>query len=182
MSPYPPDPPDDDTGDDTGSESLGDLADVVVTDRDWAGERRPGLQARRVELHRCRLTGAELGEAVLSDVVLEECRLDLAGLRHARLERVVLRDCRMSECDLYGASLKDVVFERCELQEATLSAATLERVELRGCDLAGLRGAEALRGARMPWADVIASADLLAEALGIEVVDLERSQTAGETA
>ncbi|MSO95560.1 MAG: hypothetical protein EXQ81_07175 [Thermoleophilia bacterium] len=35
------------------------------------------------------------------------------------------------------------------VREATFSSARLERVELRGCDLAGLRGGEALRGARM---------------------------------
>ena len=76
---------------------------------------RPGLSARRVELRRCRLTGAELAEATLSDVVFDECRIDLAGLRHAKLERVVFRDCKMDGCDLYGAKLKDVVFERCTL-------------------------------------------------------------------
>ena len=69
------------------------------------------------------------------------------------------------------ASLKDVVFERCQLREATFSSATLQRVELRGCDLAGLRGAESLRGARMPWNDVLENAPLFAAAVGIEIVD-----------
>jgi uncharacterized protein YjbI with pentapeptide repeats len=77
----------------------------------------------------------------------------------------------MSECDLYGAALKDVLFERCELREATISTATLERVELRGCDLTALRGAEALRSARMPWNDVLENAALFAGVVGIEVVD-----------
>ena len=85
-------------------------------------QRAPGFSARRVELRRCRLTGAELAEATIADVTFDECRIDLAGLRHATLERVVFRDCLMGECDLYGATLKDVLFERCELREATLSA------------------------------------------------------------
>ena len=93
--------------------------------------------ARRVELHRCRLTGADLAEARLTDVVFVECRLDLAGLRMATLERVVFRDCRMAECDFYDASLADVLFEQCELREATFSGVKIERVELRRCDLAG---------------------------------------------
>lgn len=97
--------------------------------------------------------------------------LDLVGLRHARLDRVVFRDHRMSECDFYGASLKDVLFERCELREAIVSATTFERVELRGCDLTVLRGAEALRGARMPLNDALANAVLFASVLGIEIVD-----------
>ena len=89
----------------------------------------------------------------------------------AKLSRVVFRDCRMAECDLYAASLTDVLFERCELREATLTEATLSRVELQGCDLSGLRGAEALRGARLPWNDVLENAPLFATTLGIEIVD-----------
>jgi uncharacterized protein YjbI with pentapeptide repeats len=103
--------------------------------------------------------------------VFDECRIDLAGLRHAKLERVVFRDCVMDGCDLYGARLNDVVFERCQLREATFSAAILQRVELRGCDLAGLVGGEALRGARMPWNDVIENVALLAAVVGVEIVD-----------
>ena len=112
-----------------------------------------------------------MAEAALTDVTFADCRLDLVGLRMAKLERVVFRDCRMAECDLYGASLTDVLFEHCELREATFSSATLKRVELRSCDLSGLRGVEALRGARMPWNDVLENGPLFATALGIEIVD-----------
>jgi uncharacterized protein YjbI with pentapeptide repeats len=166
-SPYPPDL------DETAPEEpeLGDLVDVAVAGRDWANLRARGVTAQRVELRLCRLTGTELAEATFRDVTFEECRIDLVGLRHAVLERVIFRDCRMSECDLYGASLKDVLFERCELREATFSTSTLERVELRGCDLAAARGVEALRGARMPWQDIIENAALFATAAGIEIVE-----------
>ncbi len=129
------------------------------------------MEARRAELRSCRFTGSELAAAKLSDVVFEDCHLDLVNLRFAKLERVVFRDCRMSECDLYEASLKDVLFERCGLGETTFSSATLQRVELRGCDLAGIRGVESLRGARMPWNDILENGPLFATALGIEIVD-----------
>ena len=167
QAPYPPDPP----PDATTKASFDDLVDVVATDMDWANQRLVRFSAQRSELRRCRLTGTEMAEATLSDVTFVECRLDLAGLRHAKLERVVFRDCRMDECDLYGATLKDVLLERCELREATISGATVQRLELRGCDLTGLRGAEALRGARMPWNDVLANAVLFASVLGIEIVE-----------
>jgi uncharacterized protein YjbI with pentapeptide repeats len=166
-SPYPPDVADDAQP----VAGLADLVDAVANDADWANERARGLSAQRVELRRCRLTGAELAEAVLRDVVFDECRIDLVGLRHATLERVVFRDCRMTECDLYGSTLKDVLFERCELREATWSTCTIERVELRSCDLTALRGAEALAGARMTWGDVVENAALFAAVVGIEVVD-----------
>ena len=100
-----------------------------------------------------------------------DCRLDLVGLRMAKLERVVFRDCRMEECDLYQATLTDVLFERCELRRARFSGVKLKRVELRGCELEGLEGIEALRGARMPWNDVLQNAPLFASALGLEIVD-----------
>ncbi len=167
QAPYPPDveegqPP---------TLAFGDLVDTVATGLDWANEQARGFSALRAELRRCRLTGAELAEGSLTDVTFDECRVDLVGLRHSRLDRVVFRDCRMGECDFYGASLKDVLFERCELREATFSDCTLQRVEFRGCDLAGARGAEALRGARMPWGDIVDNAALFAAVVGIELVE-----------
>ncbi len=167
QAPYPPDVED-------GQPpplAFGDLVDTVATGLDWANEHARGFCAVRAELRHCRLTGAELAEGSLTDVTLDECRVDLVGLRHARLERVVFRDCRMGECDFYGATLKDVLFERCELREATFSDCTLQRVEFRSCDLAGARGAEALRGARMPWSDIVDNAALFAAVVGIELVD-----------
>jgi len=164
-SPYPPDPAEDAVP----VAELENLIDVFVRDLDWANRQARGLVARRAELHRCRLTGAELAEARLTDVVFVECRLDLAGLRMAKLDRVVFRDCRMAECDFYEASLTDVLFEDCELREVTVSGVKLARVELHRCDLTGLRGVEALRGARMPWNDVVANGPLFAAALGVEI-------------
>ena len=166
-APYAPDLADDTVEPD----ELRDLADAVVSGRDWANVRLPRLSLRRVGLRLCRLTGAELAESTFADVTFDECRLDLGALRHARLERVVFRDCRLAECDFYGAALTDVLFERCELREATFSGCSVERVELRRCELDGLRGIEDLRGARIPWSDLPGNAALFAAALGLHVVD-----------
>jgi uncharacterized protein YjbI with pentapeptide repeats len=165
-APYPPDP----DPDAPGVTAFGDLVDAVCADLDWAGERGLGLSMQRSWLRRVRLTGAELGEAKLADVTFDECRLDVTGFRHARLERVAFRDCRMGECDFTGATLTDVLFERCDLNRAGFGGARLERVELRACDLTGLDGAEALRGARMPWNDVLQNAVLFASLAGIEIL------------
>jgi len=167
LAPYPPDVPDD--AQPVGE--LGDLVDAVVHGVDWSNERRRGVVLKRVELRACRLTGVELAEAVLTDVTFADCRLDLAGLRVAQVERVVFRDCRLEECDLYEAILKDVLFERCTLREAALDGLRVQRVELRGCDLAGVRGVEALRGARIAWDDVVQNAPVFALGLGLELVE-----------
>ena len=168
LSPYPPEP-DDDAPPPT---DLAELVDVTVEEADWANSRPArGMEARRVRLRNCRLTGSDTADAKLSDVTFDECRLDLVNLRFASLERVVFRDCRMEECDLYEASLKDVLFERCQLREAIFSSATLLRVEMRGCDLNGVVGVESLRGCRMPLNDVLANAPMFAAAAGIEVIE-----------
>jgi uncharacterized protein YjbI with pentapeptide repeats len=166
-APYPPDLADDAAP----AIDLTDLEDAVATDLDWANQSVQRLAALRAEVRRCRLTGAELGEAALIDITFADCRLDLVGLRMAKLERVVFRDCRMEECDFYAATLTDVLFESCELRKARFSEAKVKRVELRGCELAELEGVEALRGARMPWNDVLQNAPLFASALGLEIVD-----------
>jgi uncharacterized protein YjbI with pentapeptide repeats len=118
-----------------------------------------------------RATGVDLTESELEDVAFDDVRLDLASLRFASLVRVVFRDCRLDEADLYGARLESVLFERTTLVRASVDGARLERVELRGCDLGGLQGAEHLRGARMPWHDIVQNAGVMAAAAGVHVVD-----------
>ena len=164
--PHTPDP-DPDAGPPPG---LDDAVDARIENGDFSNQRHPGSSLRRVELHLCRLTGAELAEATWTDVTVTECRLDLAGLRHARLERVVFRECNLDEVELVGARLKDVLFDRCRLRAANLVGATSERIELAGCELEGLDGVEALRGARMRWSDIVESAELFARAVGIELI------------
>jgi uncharacterized protein YjbI with pentapeptide repeats len=167
IAPYPPDLAED-------AEPVAepeDLDDAVADGLDWANRQARRIFVRRAEVRRCRLTGAELAEGRLEDVTFDDCRLDFVGLRGAILERVVFRDCRMGECELNSAALTDVLFENCELRQATFSGVRLKRVELRGCDLTGLRGIEALRGARLPWNDVLENAPLFAAALGLEIID-----------
>ena len=166
-APYPPDP----DPDAAPPETLDDALDARIEHADFSNTRTLRSSLRRVELRFCRLTGAELAEAAWTDVTLGDCRLDLAGLRHANLERVVFRDCVLDEADFAGARLKDVLFERCRLRLATFVGARGERLQLERCDLEGFDGVDVLRGARMPWSDVVENAPLFARALGIEIVD-----------
>jgi uncharacterized protein YjbI with pentapeptide repeats len=66
-----------------------------------------------------------------------------------------------------------VRFDACDLTGSDLTGVRLDGCELRSCTLDGLTGLERLRGAAMPWADVVANATLLAVALGIRVLDDE---------
>jgi hypothetical protein len=60
-----------------------------------------------------------------------------------------------------------VRFHDCELTETDFRGATLRRCEARGSELQSLRGVERLRGLSMPWAEIVANADIWADALGI---------------
>ena len=151
--------------------SEGRLVDLRLRACSLANSDARGSEIRRVALAGCRTTGCSFADASLADVVFVDCRVDLASFRFATLERVVFRDCRLEEADFYGATLRSVLFERCPLTGATFTGATIERVDFRGCDLTGARGAESLRGARMPWPDVVANTGTFAAALGIVTVD-----------
>lgn len=153
--------------------SEGRLADLRFHRGSLANADVRRTELRRVEFSGCRATGCSFVEATLADTVFDDCRLDLASFRFASLERVVFRDCRLEEADFYEATLRSVLFERCPLTRATFDGVTVvERVEFRGCALDGSSGAASLRGARMPWADVVANAGTFAAALGIVPSDL----------
>ncbi len=147
------------------------LRDVVVAEGSWANARARSATLRRVRMTKVRATGIELADAQIADVLVVESRFDLASFRFAKLERVVFRDCRLDEADFGGAELVSVLFERTALTRSTVTGARFTQCELRGCDLAGLVGPEALRGVRMPIADVVASADVLAAAVGVTILD-----------
>ena len=113
---------------------------------------------RRVRVKTGRLTGANLGETHLSDVLFEDCRADLATFAAAQIERVRFESCGLRAADFQRTRFKLVVFENCDLREVDLSGARFDKVELRGCRLDGARGLTELRGVRMPWPDVLANA------------------------
>jgi len=150
--------------------AIDDAIDARFENADFSNQRFLRSSIRRIELHLCRLTGVELAEATWNDVALTECRADFAGFRHAKLKRVVFQECRLEEADFAGAALTDVVFDRCELRRASFTNCRVERVDLNGCGLAELVGVESLRGARMPWNDILENAPLFAQGLGIQVV------------
>jgi uncharacterized protein YjbI with pentapeptide repeats len=84
---------------------------------------------------------------------------------------VAFDGCRLAQTDFRDALFRDVRFDRCDLTEVDLTGLRIAGCELHGCTLDLLVGAERLRGAAMPWADVVGSAALLASALGIRVLD-----------
>jgi uncharacterized protein YjbI with pentapeptide repeats len=145
----------------------------VLDGADLANAHAEGASLQRTLARDTRLTGATLTRASLQDVTLTDCRAGFASFAAARMERVVLADCDLRETSFDEARLRDVRFERCRLEEASFHRAVLQRVELVGCELAGVRSVSDLRGAAMPWADIVANAGPLAVAVGIELLEEE---------
>jgi uncharacterized protein YjbI with pentapeptide repeats len=149
------------------------LHDCELVGADLANVDLRGSALTRLTLTRCRLTGAQLVEASIQDLTLVDCRLDFAVLALARMDRVLLRGCDLREASLEQTQMRDVRFENCDLSRAMLGQAQLLRVELHGCRLDGLRAIGDLRGAAMPWPDVVAHAGAFAQAVGVSVLEDE---------
>lgn len=157
-----------------GSLAGAKLHDVHLHDAELAGADLANVDLTKGHVDRvvakdCRLTGAQLIETTLKDVVFTGCRIDFAVLAEARLDRVRFERCDLREVSLEGAQLRDVRFEACDLSRATLDRSRHQRVLLEGCRLEGVRSLQDLRGASMPWPDVVDQAGAFAAALGISV-------------
>jgi uncharacterized protein YjbI with pentapeptide repeats len=147
------------------------LLDCAFSRCDLAGLDAAASSLVRVELTGSRLTGLAGTEVLLRDVVLRDCRMDLASLRDARLERVTFERCDLRELDLQGARLHEVRLLGCDLSEAILEDADCTRCELHDCSYTGLRGISGLSGTTIGWPDAIELAPAFAAALGVRVAD-----------
>ena len=145
--------------------------DVAVERGNLANLVAPEPSLTRVVFTGTRLTGAQWTRGRITDAVFRDCRIDLATFAGTTFERVVFDGCLLAQADFRDALLRSVRFEGCDLTEADLTGVRIDRCELRGCALEGLAGVERLRGAAMPWADIVGNAALLAEALGIRALD-----------
>ena len=149
------------------------LLDVAIERGNLANLDSPEPDLRRVAIIGARLTGVNWTRGRIADTVFRDCRIDLAGFAGTTFERVAFEGCMLSQADFRQALLRWVRFDPCDLTQADLDGLRIDRCELRGCTLDRLTGAERLRGAAMPWADVVGNAALFAAALGVELLDEE---------
>ncbi|MEZ5076230.1 MAG: pentapeptide repeat-containing protein [Solirubrobacterales bacterium] len=147
------------------------LVDVLADRLGAANGEWRGATLRRAVLTGSRLTGLDLGESRLEDVVLRDCKLDYANLRHAAIEHVTFSGCVLSGADFQGARLRAVRFEDCRLSEADFSRAELEAVDFRSSQLALAGSLLGLRGAIVDSLQLMELSRPLATELGISVRD-----------
>lgn len=149
------------------------VADSALKRCNLANIQARRTHATRVTINTSRLTGIHLPEAVLRDVMIQDCRVDLASFGFAHCTRVTFEDCQLTQTDFLEAQLESVRFHRCDLARADFRGARLSRCEFRRSNLTGIQGVESLRGAAMEWPDIVEMAGVWAAALGIEVLDAD---------
>jgi len=129
-----------------------------------------GGSLTRVAVDGGRLTGLQVAEADLRDVVWRGCGADMATFRHTRLLHVTFEDCSLREADFSGMRGEFVRFIGCDLRGASFRHAELAGSALRRCRLDGIEGVEGLRGASLELGQIIDLAPALARAMGIGVL------------
>jgi uncharacterized protein YjbI with pentapeptide repeats len=151
------------------------LTDVEVVRGNLSNSAAAELSLLRVVMTGARLTGVQWTVGRIQDAVFRDCLIDLATFAGTTFERVLFAGCRLTQTDFRDALLRSVRFEHCDLTEGDLTGVRIDRCELVGCTLDGLAAVERLRGAAMPWGDVVGHAALFADALGIRILDAESS-------
>ena len=146
------------------------VSDAADEGGDFANVAAPEISLTRVTFRRTRLTGAQLTRARIVDTTFRDCRIDLASFAGTTFERVTFAGCILTQTDFGNALLRKVRFEHCDLTEAELEGLRIDGCDLHSCTLDGVSGLERLRGATMPWPDIVANAAALAHALGIRVL------------
>ncbi len=145
------------------------LADVIMRDCGMSNVNGREGRLTRVEVHHSQLVGFDLSRGDVRDVRVVDSSLQLASFASATLRNVVFERVSLAEASFMHARLESVAFVDCRLQGADFRHAKLAGCAIRGASLAGVLGVEFLRGLRMPWPDVMASAGALAVALGIDI-------------
>jgi uncharacterized protein YjbI with pentapeptide repeats len=147
------------------------LIDVAIERGNLANLVAPEPVLRRVTVTGARMTGVQWTRGSIADVVFRDCRIDLATFAGTTFERVVFEGCMLAQVELREALLRSVRFDHCDLTEADLNGLRIDGCELRSCTLDGVAAAERLRGATMPWGDIVGHAGVFAAALGIRLLE-----------
>ena len=103
---------------------------------------------KHTEFHYTRLTGCDLSNTDLRNVLFYLCKLDLSLLHDSRLTGCRFHRCDLRETDFQNVSLNKVIFRDCDLRNSRYAGASLSEIDLRGSQVAGMYAdANALQGA-----------------------------------
>jgi uncharacterized protein YjbI with pentapeptide repeats len=146
-----------------------ELRDVLIRDCDLSNlDARTG-SIRRVQIRGSRLVGFGIRDPDVREFKVIDSSLALASFAFGRLRNVAFERVDLTEASFMQAHLEAVEFVDCRLAGADFRGVRVNGCAIRGTALDGVLGLESLRGASMPWSDVVASAGAFAGALGIVI-------------
>jgi uncharacterized protein YjbI with pentapeptide repeats len=151
-------------------EKLG-LMDVELKACDLSAARCSESSFMRVRIVGGRMTGVDLNQGTLTDVVFEDCKLDMANFRAAKLTRVRFVDCSLVEADFQMAELTDVEFQNCHLEKVEFHQCKLKNVDARTSQLLDIRGWQSLKGLTIDPIQATVIAPQLAAAMGLVIAE-----------
>lgn len=126
----------------------------------------------RAALSSCKLLGAQFGEATLADVVFTDSVLNMAHLYGAKLKSVHFSKCTMRGADFRSCSMENVAFTDCDLAGAEFYGAKFTGVKFGGSDISAIKiNIEDLKGAIIDRSQLLQLSELLAESVGITVLE-----------
>lgn len=131
----------------------------------------------RVRLSSCRMTGFQWGGGTLREVVISQCRADLAVFRFTSFKDVSFEECNLARADFQDADLTGAQFRDCDLTGAQFSRAKLAGTRFRNCELTGIGGITSFAGAILAGQDLVALSYTLAAGLGIRLDEEDTGQT-----
>lgn len=147
-------------------------ANDMVADRcDLSAVRCAEGSFQRTEFLRTRLTGWDISNGVLKDVLFSECKIDMANLRFAKLRNVKFTDCQLQGADFINATLTHVQFLNCDLGGVTFAQCAMKDVDLRTSNL-DIAGWQYLKGATIDGAQLMLAAPQLAQEFGLLVEEI----------
>lgn len=126
---------------------------------------------RRVTMSDSRMSGVIWYDAILKDVEITNCKLDLANFRSTKFKNVVFKDCVLTGADFLGAELTNVIFDSCDINDIDVNGCTMKNVDLRGSTFTVIKGAKNLAGATMSRQQLIMLAPIFANEIGIKIED-----------
>ena len=147
------------------------LTDVVAETIEASGADWTGARLRRVHFAGGRLSGLQLLDAELDDVVFQGCQMRLATFHSSTLRNVRFEGCVLDEAFLGHGRMQAVRFDDCSLVRADFTGARLARVDLRGSALDPAGEVGGLRGATIDVVQLMDLAPLLARSAGLKLED-----------
>jgi uncharacterized protein YjbI with pentapeptide repeats len=147
------------------------MVDVLIEDSELSGVTIAEGSFTRVELRRCRLSGLVASTLKAKHVRLIDCRADGAMFRMTKWEHAEFRDADLRDADFHASALAGVRLLGCDLTGADFSRANLAGAAFHGSTVAGILGADSMRGAVVAGDQVLQLALPVLAALGITVDD-----------